>query len=85
MKLGVNSVDDLAKLKVSSIDDLAKIGIKNVDDLAKLGIGSSDLKKIGIDPEVFESFDKISGLLDDSGKFLDNTLENNYQDYVNFV
>ena len=42
MKLGVNSADDLAKLKVSSIDDLAKIGIN-----------SSDLKKLGIDPEVF--------------------------------
>ena len=54
MKLGVNSVDDLAKLKVSSIDDLAKIGIKNADDLAKLGIDSSDLKKLGIDPKVFE-------------------------------
>ena len=59
MKLGVNSVDDLAKLKVSSIDDLAKIGIKNADDLAKLGIDSSDLKKIGIDPKVFENGSKI--------------------------
>ena len=54
MKLGVNSVDDLAKLRVSSIDDLSKIGIKNADDLAKLGIDSSDLKKLGIDPKVFE-------------------------------
>ena len=53
MKLGVNSVDDLAKLKVNSIEDLAKIGIKNADDLAKLRINSSDLKKLGIDPEVF--------------------------------
>ena len=37
---------------------MAKIGIKNKNDLAKLGIDSSDLKKIGIDPKVFEEVSK---------------------------
>ena len=67
MKLGVNSVDDLAKLKVSSIDDLAKIGIKNKNDLAKLGIDSSDLKKIGIDPKVFEAKYQVGAYQDIKG------------------
>ena len=67
MKLGVNSADDLAKLKVSSIDDLAKIGIKNKNDLAKLGIDSSDLKKIGIDPKVFEAKYQVSAYQDIKG------------------
>ena len=54
MKIGINSVDDLGRLGVSSIDDLAKVGINNVDDLAKLGIEPSDLKKIGIDEDIFK-------------------------------
>ena len=42
MRIGINTVDDLGRLGVSSIDDLAK-----------LGIDPSDLKKIGIDENLF--------------------------------
>ena len=54
INLGINSVDDLMKLGVNSVDDLAKLKVSSIDDLANIGIDGSNLKKIGIDPKVFE-------------------------------